>query len=342
MSDKNINRLFEVLTPQAERKENMLRRILAESRQADGARSSVRPKRFRFAALAAIMLISFATTAFAAAYMGLDDKFLKFLNPINREQANHLANGAYKVDRRIDNENGSLEIKQVLGDGNLTYLLIDFTAQEGTVLDAARYRFQYGSVQAGQLFQSTGFKMIDDGNPSDNHLSLIMSVMTEDSMAGTKGRIEFNDLQAADPLPGEFETVIPGHWEAELNLDFKDVSTLYRVDRVIDLFGYKAELESISVSPISITLKIASDSLKEINDASGRLKETGDNENEDDYPVTIRYKDGTSETTSIFTGLRLSDMISNRMLMIKTFDNAINDKEIASIVFFGEEIRIRD
>lgn len=42
-------------------------------------------------------------------------------------------------------------------------------------------------------------------------------------------------------------------------------------------FGYRAVLKTISVSSISITLKIESESLKEINEAAGRLKKIGGN-----------------------------------------------------------------
>ncbi|MFC5472259.1 hypothetical protein ACFPPD_26600 [Cohnella suwonensis] len=107
------------------------------------------------------------------------------------------------------------------------------------------------------------------------------------------------------------------------------------------MFGYPAVLKTISVSPISISLKIEGKSLNEINEASGKLKEFGDNEFEylDNYPITINYKDGTSETTSIFTGLHVTEF-GVQMLTIKTFEHVINDKEIASIVFFGTEIPI--
>ena len=38
--------------------------------------------------LAAVLMVCLATTAFAAAYMGLDETFMKFLNPVNHEQEN--------------------------------------------------------------------------------------------------------------------------------------------------------------------------------------------------------------------------------------------------------------
>lgn len=82
--------------------------------------------------------------------------------------------------------------------------------------------------------------------------------------------------------------------------------------------------------------------MKEINNATVRLKEMGQNEYLDNFPITINYKDGTSETTSIFTGLTVSELLGNQLFTIKTFEDVINDKKIASIVFFNKEISIKN
>lgn len=339
MNNKNINQLFKALTPQPEQKEKMFHRILDQSQDENKRHAgSIPVKRLRFSVLAAALMVCLTTTAFAAAYMGLDESFLHFLNPVNHEQAEYLSNGAYVVDKQVQNENGTLKIKQVIGDSNLTYILMDFTAPEGTVLNAARYRFEDTWNNVDAEFQSRGFKLLNDGNPNDNKISLIMSIMTNDSIAGQTVRFKFNNLQAANPLPGIFEKVIPGSWETTFKLDFKEYSTLYKINQDISIFGYRAVLKSISVSPISITLKIESESLRDIGKSAGRLKEIGVNEYLDNYPITINYKNGTSETTNIFTGLSSSDLLNDEMITIKTFENVINDKEIASIVFFDKEI----
>ncbi|WNX29170.1 hypothetical protein [Brevibacillus laterosporus] len=344
MSNKNLNRLFEALTPRTEQKEKMFHNILVQSQNENKKHRGFTPvKRLRFAVLSAVLLVCLTTTAFAVAYMGLDKTFLKFLNPVNNEQAQYLSSGAYVVDKQVANENGTLTIKQVIGDSNLTYILMDFTAPEGTVLNAARYRFWETMIRSGLGGYSIGYTVLDDGNPNDNKISLIMNIQTKKSIAGQTLHFEFKDLQAADPGPkGLFnETLIPGSWETAFKLDFKDYSNLYQIDQNITMFGYRAVLKTISVSPISISLKIESNSLNEILEAAGSLKKIGENESLDNFPITINYKDGTSETTRIFTGLTSGNHITGEMLTIKKFKNVINDKEIASIVFFDKEIPIK-
>lgn len=339
MGYNNINRLFEALTPKTEQKEKMFHNILAQSQSENTTHRGFAPvKRLKSVVLAAVLMVCLTTTAYAAVYMGLDEAFLKFLSPANHEQVQYLSNGAYVVDKQVVNEKGTLTIKQVIGDSSLTYILMDFTAPEGTELNAARYRFKYPEIDTDQHYYGTGFEVLEDGNPNDNKISLVMSIMTKNSIAGQPAHFIFNDLQAADPFLGEFETVIPGAWETDVKLDFKEYSNVYKIDQTITMFGYKAVLKTVSVSPISISLKIESNSLEEINEAAGKLKEIGENEYLDYYPVTINYKDGTSETTNILNGLHLLETGIGRMLTIKTFENVINDKEIASIVFFDKEI----
>ncbi|GLI04373.1 hypothetical protein YDYSG_04030 [Paenibacillus tyrfis] len=349
MSDKHINRLFEAFAPNTEQKEKMLQNILVQSQNENKRRRELAPvKRWRPAILCAILIGCLTSTALAAAYMGLDEAFLKFLKPVNQEQAQYLSNGAYVINKQVENENGTLTIKQAIGDSNTTYILMDFTAPKGTVLNAARYRFElphltYDEAGRDKLWSSYGYQVLDDGNPNDNKISLVMSIGTDNSIAGKTVDFSVENLQAINPLTNNFETVIPGYWGTTLKLDFKDTSRLYQMDQDITLYGYKAVFKTISISPISMTLKVDSNYLEEINNFTlGLRQEDGEGAYLDHFPITINYKDGTSETTNLLTGSTIKDLMTGQMITTKSFKNLINDKEIASVVFFDKEIPIKD
>lgn len=351
MSDKHINRLFEALTPHTEQKEKMFQNILVQSQNENKRRRELAPvKRWRPAILCAILIGCLTSTALAAAYMGLDEAFLKFLKPVNQEQAQYLSNGAYVINKQVENENGTLTIKQAIGDSNTTYILMDFTAPKGTVLNAEGYRFEFPHLtydEAGRdkFWSSYGFQVLDDGNPNDNKISLVMSIGTDNSIAGKGKTFDFSveNLQAVNPLTKNFETVIPGSWGTALKLDFKDTSRLYQIDQDITLYGYKAVFKTISISPISITLKIDSNYLEEINNFTlGLRQEDGEGAYLDHFPITLNYKDGTSETTNLLTGSTIKDFMTGQMITTKSFQNLINDKEIASVVFFDKEFPFKD
>lgn len=341
MNNKNIKELIKALTPKQEYRENMFYEIIEKNKNENKKKVYIEPtKRFRPAILTTMVILLLTTTALATVYLGLDAKFLSFLKPSSNEQAEFLANGAYVVDKQISNKNGTLDIKQVIGDSNLTYILMDFTAPEGTVLDASRYRFGDTNFDLGSGWQSTGFSLINDENPGDNKISIVANIMTKNSVMGEKLSLKLANLQGADPFPGEFKTVINGTWKTSFRLDFKECSTINHLNKNISMFGYDAMLKSVSVSPISISLKIESPSIKDIDKASGGLKEVGLNEYLDNYPITINYKDGTSETTTIFTGMCVREFVLEETTIIKTFDNVINHKEIESIEFFDTIISL--
>lgn len=340
MSEKNVKDLFGLTSPSRQQKDKMLFHIVESRREARPA------KRMRLKIIMAAAVISLMTsTAWAAAYYGLDERFLSFLKPANHEQTEYLSNGAYTVDQQAITEQGTLDVRQVIGDSNLTYILMDFTAPEGTVLDAARYRFNPGWIDAdthtGNLSYGVGFTVLEDADPQDNKISLIMSLIGDKSYAGANVKLSLRNLEAAGPFPGIFETVIEGEWGTSFKLGFKDFSKTYESNRKMSLYGYETILTSVSISPISITLKLESPYTKEISQAAP-LQEVGKNTNtyRDTFPITIHYKDGTSETTTYFTGTTTSDYLTDTITSVKTFEGAINDKEIKSIEFFDITVPI--
>lgn len=342
MDIKAVHRISKILEPTEEQKERMLSNILNKHKNETTKKRGLSPtKRLKPALVAAVVAVCLlTTTVFAAAYMGLDPNFLAFLKPSSQEQAEYLANGAYIVDKQVKNKNGALDIKQVIGDSNVTLILMDFTAPKGTVLNQAHYSFKDIDIDFGSGFANYEIISMKDGNVNDNKISLVLRVKTNDSLTGQKIYLKLTDFGSSDTWPGELTTLFPGEWKTSFQLDFKNYSTDYQVDKKIKMFDHEAKIKTISVSPVSVTLKIESNFAEEISKASGNWEILGENKYSDPYPITINYKDGTSETTNIFHGMKDISFSLGEMLFVKTFENVINDKEIKSIVFFGTEIKI--
>ncbi len=348
MDKEKIKKATEALNPTAEQKEKMLGAILEKNVQTPIHRL----KPIFVAAIFSCCL--FATTAFAAVYLGLDMRFFNFLKLSDNQQAEILGSGAYTVDKKMVDKNGILEIKQVIGDSNLTYILMDFTATEGVALNAERYRFSDCNVLVDTYHDSFGygFTKLEDENMNDNKISLMMTINTQQSLAGGNIQLSMKNLDAASNLPKTFKEAaevdpeaqvfkpqIYGCWETSFKLDFEDFSRTYLLDRKITLYGYGATLQSVAVSPISVTVKIASPHVKELFAAS----QSGEVEYDtylDGFPVTIHYKDGTQETTTYLTGMAVGDNLTNTIVSVKKFEKVINDKEIQTIEFFDSVIMI--
>ncbi len=342
MGKKVVNRISKILEPTEEQRERMFSNILDKRKNEITKERGFTPtKRLRPALVAAVMVFCLiTTTAFATVYMGLDISFLNFLKPSRHEQEEYLANGAYVVDKQVKNKNGILDIKQVIGDSNVTLILMDFIAPDGTVLNKAHYSFEDIDIDFGHGFAGYGIISLKDENINDNKVSMVMKVKTNESLMRQKFHLKLTDLASSDTIPGELTTVVSGEWKTSFKLDFKNYSTDYQVDQAIKMFGYNATIKTISISPISVALKLESSFAEQIGDASDNQEALGENKYSDPYPITINYKDGTSETTDIFNGMYHLEHFRGDMLFIKTFESVINDKDIKSITFFDTEIQI--
>lgn len=340
--DKSMaERVSRLLEPSGEQKERMFHAINAAYEEDCRGECKVRcRKHFRPALTAALAICLLLTvTVTAAEYMGLDIGFLEFLKPSSKEQEDYLAQGAYAVNQTVSSGGVEVTVKQVIGDSSLVYVLLEAAAPEGVVFDRARYQFGEQEFDAGQSFSNSNIRVVEEKGRKNDRINLVLAVMTKQALKGKTAHLKLKDLQAADAFPGAFESVASGEWEFTFPLDFQQYSDTKAVEIPIQMAGYPAEIKDVSVSPISVSLRIQSSFAREINETRPSLgAATAPNEYVDAYPVTVRYQDGTSETTELFDGWYQADYMENEIYIVKTFESVINEKEIASICFMDAEI----
>lgn len=327
------------LNPTEEQKARMLRGILKEHETAE--REQPRRKRWRIVLACAAVCALIGTSAFAAASMGLADGLLKFLQPATSEQKELLARGSYVVNKSARNPNGILEVKQVIGDSNLVYLLLEFTAPEGTVLDLDGYRFN-GSLDAGRQTTGAGFVKIADDDDNDNRITLVMCEPTRKPVAGKRAKLKLSDLEGAN-MGADYQTVLTGSWSVSFPLDFEDCSVIYPMAQTISAEGYDITLQSISISPLSVTLHANSPYTREISQSLNEKYAPYSDNSPRWFPVTIHYADGSTETSSRSVRMgSTSEMnhLSGDILDIITFDSLINSKTIDYIEICGTAIAL--
>lgn len=315
--------------------------MLRGIRDAHERQHTPRRRLLRGALISAVCCALIGTSAFAAVSLGLMDGLRAFLQPATPEQAEWLAQGAYVVDKSDRNANGTLEVKQVVGDCNLVYLLLEFTAPEGTVLDLDGYRF-HGSLDVGQQTTGAGFVKIADGNENDNHMTLVMCESLREPIAGKRANLALSDLEGAN-VGEEYQPILSGSWSIRFPLDFEDCSVTYPMAQAIPVEGYDMTLQSISISPLSITLRANSPYTREIVRSLDEKSAPYSADSPRWFPVTIHYADGSTETASHHGRLGSTTEInhlSGDILDIITFDTLINTKEIASIEICGITIAL--
>ncbi len=297
-------------------------------------------KRLRLTPITICIAILLSAISVGAATV-LDIDFLNFLNPHNDEQAKLLANGAYLIDEYIEQDSGTVHVKQIIGDSNMSYILFDFIAPEGVTLDGYQYfpeDMYFNSDHSSHMYSG---EMLPDENPNDNIASFIFTVISDDGgFEGHDIKLSFSNFYAYETME-EFEDdvttptlIAKGTWTCEFEANFKSYSEHINIDKDIEMFGYEATVDTISISPISATVVIKSDYVDEIS--------TARRESVKDLPLTFHYADGTTELLDSFNGLISASASKKEIVTVKEFESVINEKEIISVEFFDVVIYERE
>ncbi len=286
------------------------------------------------AAVAACLL---ATTALAAKVTGLDRRLLEFLGA--GEQAETLIAGAQVVDKTVKNAGSSLTVREVLGDRDNMYILLNFTAPEGTVLDAYDYRFRddHLTFDAQNNWQSKGYTKLEDADPADNSLDLVLQVTTDGISADGTVTLEMADLESAAGYGERYAPVdLPGRWKVSFPLEYTDCSRSWSgMWEPVTLYGQEAAVTEVSVSPLSVTVKGGGKTMDEVAKAARAAGVDGW------FPVTLRFKDGTEFTTSSEAGDNFTSLTGRSDFYANwTFHKVIDPEQVESIEFFGVSIPV--
>ncbi len=310
---------------------------------ASGRRRPLRAALIAAAAAACLMV----TTVFAARITGLDRRLLEFLGAGER-QAEALIAGAQAVDKTAKDAGSSLTVREVLGDGNNLYILLNFTAPEGTALDAYDYRFRgdFLSFDARNNWYSNGYTKLEDADSADNSLDLVLKVTTDGISADGTMTLELSELESAAGYGEPYVPVdLPGSWKVSFPLEYTDCSrSRSGMWEPVSLYGQEAAVTEVSVSPLSVTVKGGLEPVTLYGKGGGKaMDEVVDAARaagaEGWLPVTLRFKDGTRFTTNreagdSHTGLTgRSDFYTNW-----TFHKVIDPEQVESIEFFGVSI----
>ena len=262
--DENLRRVFDQARPSPEQKEAMLSRLLEPERKVVPMKKL--KKLTVFAVAAALMVISCA----AAVVTGIDQRLLDYFGA-DREQAELLVPGAVPVDVTVEDNGATLHISQVLMDRYYIMFLADFTAPEGTVLDRDDYFFDTPAGVEDELLDQSGepigieggwigLEVLDDGDPLDNHLTLLFRLTLDEGVQPDReiGGISMcnGDLIRHGENPWDIITVWSGDWSCEVPFTWQDIGRSIQPNQVIgQLDGKDITLTDVYLSPMTLKIR---------------------------------------------------------------------------------------
>lgn len=303
--ERNLKRISDDLKLPQESRERIRFQLVSCEKQTEEipvkqlalSNDMTRTKKRRFlpkvaGAVAAAAILCGSALAVSA---GLDGRLLEFLGVTTVEQAEPLIAGAQVVNRTVKDAGSTLTIREVLGDQDNLYLLLNFTAPEGTVLDACDYRFRKDTVTLDSQddWKGIGYTKLEDDDPGDNSLDLIMHIKADSISRDGTITLRMGDLEAAAGYGEPYVPLdIPGEWKLSFPLRCADSSLTREVHLPVTLYGQEAMVTEVSLSPLSVTVKGNGDTMEGVVEAARASGVQGW------FPVTICFRDGSSLTTS--------------------------------------------
>lgn len=269
-----FNRVFEQTKPSPEQKEAMLSRLLKPERKVVPMKKL---KKLTVAGIAAALMVISCT---AAVVTGLDQRLLDYFGA-NQEQAELLLPGAMEVDITAEDNGAVLHVTQTLTDRYNIMIVADFIAPEGTVLDMKEeldVSRCFGGMtssmpdlldQAGAAIDPQGgwgwqTKVLDDGAPLDNHLSLLFRMELEKGIQADWGitgmALRNKNLFRYDPEEDHYVTVYSGDWSCQIPLTWQDIGRSVQPNQMVgELDGIDITLTELYLSPMTMRLQFKSE-----------------------------------------------------------------------------------
>ncbi|QOX63490.1 hypothetical protein FRZ06_09070 [Anoxybacterium hadale] len=244
-----------------------------------------RRKRILLASLAALCV--FASTAFAAELFQWDSRISNYFE-ISDENQGDLSGAGMNVGVKDENGGVTIEAVQTIGDASNMYILLDVTVPEGQVLHPQTgFDMIYLKVE-GATGMGYSCDLLPDDDPSDNKGTLLLSMEANSNINDKEIELKFVNLRYYDMESGEMIPDHEGEWILSWKLNYHDVSKNFKVGKDIVVNGETVRVDSVSISPIALNVKISGDYIKKYdsvppNPSDGDLIEIS----------SVNLKDGT-------------------------------------------------
>ena len=225
-----------------------------------------RGKKRRIVVTALVAVLAFATTAFAAEVFQWDARISNYLG-IDEKNSAVLSESGMDVGISTEQSGVKVEAIQTLGDANNIYILFELTAPEGAVIHpASRFDMIYLKVD-GVTGMGYGCDMLPDESETDNKATMLLSMEANNDINDKKIEVTFEDLAHYKQETGEFIPDYEGKWELAWQLDYKDNAVKFPVDRELTVNGETVRVDSVSISPIALNVKVSGSYIREYDSA---------------------------------------------------------------------------
>ena len=377
--DKTFGQALDDLKFSNEAKERMAGRLAAQARRErdaevgagdapandEGAtgkrerRHARKPWRFAVAAsLAGALLLGAGGVAYGTgAFIGVTDAIDDLFNgaPASTEVVNKIGR---PIGASVSSGGITVTADAIIGDRTNYAIVFSLVKDDGTAFDVEP--LDNGTLppmfvgDAGVPLRIDGVvgagggAYFYDADPTDNAIQYVqeISVAMADAgktVIGKTARASFSELLLM--TDDGSETIATGDWSLKFTFDYEDTSIDVPAGFSTELAGMQADVTSITISPIAISVDYTMHGTLELEGESGKMSDADSARMNAFFglPITVTLADGTVIDATESSASSRKNYLDGTTNVHKSFifDTFVNESDIASIVVAGEKVWAR-
>ncbi|MCL2108481.1 MAG: DUF4179 domain-containing protein [Oscillospiraceae bacterium] len=239
-----------------------------------------------FAVAAAVILLGVITAGAYSVISNWNPKMAEIFRADEQTQQKIIDDGMSQVLNLSTEDNGvTMEVLQTIADGNMIYVLMKFSSENEKLLEVESFSYEtnksvvqiegyigesLGSSQYWGMVHDSMETVIDEnGNEIHQFYFFLMIDNNNNNHQDYNGREITINLQDMGAFTSKFDgmyTVIEGNWEVSWVLEYQDHTVLLEVNQPVQFGEYVTYLESIKISPVSMTVVLSGGELDRITE----------------------------------------------------------------------------
>lgn len=279
--------------------------------------TSFRKNATKVAAAVGLVLITGNAVVFGASMLHLDDKFSSYFAQDESNDAT-IEENLRQVDAKAVNKGVTVQVGQVLGDDYGFYTLFSVKGVKNTErFMEPCFRDYEVKIKGSDDSIPISYNVVKVFDDKEDELSFMLKVNSQ-NLTGKEISFTLNDL--GDGCDGDFREVVKGQWKLNWKLSYENNAKQLKVDKAIDLYGGKYNLDSISISPLSVsvsTTMIKQGIVHQSDDASVDLNDEfyvdfadGTRLNKEYMDTDDIYMDGSDVSMTFHSIKKYEDIVS--------------------------------
>ena len=241
----------------------------------------------------------------------------------------------------------------VIGDRENYLMVFSLSKTDGTSFDAEandtgalNLAFETSNVHIAGVTGANGYVYFYDSDPNDNAVQFVVAQSAQSlfgSIIGGSAHVSLSNLVRHDGDPKNPTSIAEGSWNLDFKIAYEDASLDLSSGQAFDLNGMNATIDSVTVSPIAVSLDYTAQGKFESGDTpSGRMSEELEQRfaNFLEIPVTVAMKDGSTLEYLNTGGMMEAKGDAESCHVNIMFGRILDLAEVSSITIEGVEIHL--